>query len=69
MSNRMDDVIQDLAYWQLKLMLVNEEIDKNPDRQNALITSKQTVNDWRNEIKAKILALTEELAIMLGYRK
>ena len=69
MSNRMDDVIQDLAYWQLKLMLVNEEIDKNPDRQNALIASKQTVNDLRNEIKANILALTEELAIMLGYRK
>jgi hypothetical protein len=69
MSNRIDDVIHDLAYWQLKLMLVNEEIDKHPERQNVLITPKQTPNDWRNEIKSKISDLTEELAILLGVRQ
>jgi hypothetical protein len=69
MSNRIDDVIHDLAYWQLKLMLVNEEIDKHPERQNVLITSKRTPNDWRNEIKSKISDLTEEYAILLGVRK
>jgi len=69
MSKTIDEVIQALAYWQLKKMLYEETMAKYPERQNAFITKTMTVIDERNEIIAKISDLTEEYAILLGVRK
>ena len=69
MSKTKEEVIQELAYWQLKKMLVEETIAKNPERENALITKTKTVSQWLNQITAKISSLTEEYAILIGVKK
>ncbi len=69
MSKTIEEVIQELAYWQLKKMLVEETIAKNPERENALITETKTVSQWLNQITAKISSLTEEYAILIGVKK